>query len=583
MKRAVFDIETDDIKATKVHCISVQDVDSMELFHYPPDKLQQGIDKLKEYDRLIGHNILNFDIPILKKILNADISADILDTLVLSRLFNPTREGGHGLEAWGYRLGYRKIDFDEYEKYTPTMGEYCNQDVRLNTRVYQHLKTQESRGFSKESVILEHAVAAILKKQEDHGFLLDVRKASILVATLEAKLQTTEIEVRKEFKPKVEVTEILPTQRKDGSIGKTGFAHNTGVNVRLTDEEYTEICKHGKVVRKLIIDFNLGSRKQIGEYLQEFGWKPTEYTATGQPVVNEVVLDSIDNIPQAKLIAQYLTLQKRIAQINSWLDAADSEGRVHGYVNPNGAVTGRMTHNSPNMAQVPAVSAPYGKECRACWTVPVGFKLVGIDASGLEGRMLAHHINNAGFTHDVTDGDIHSNNQKALNLESRNTAKAILYAFIYGAGDSKLGSMVGGDTKAGRRIRDTLLDSIPSLRSLVNRIQGQAKRGHLVGIDGRKIFVRSQHAALNSQLQGDGAIVMKQALIIFNQKLKKFNGKVNFVVNVHDEWQLESPEEFADEVGQMGVDSIKEAGLHFNMNCPLDGEYKVGNNWSDTH
>lgn len=217
------------------------------------------------------------------------------------------------------------------------------------------------------------------------------------------------------------------------------------------------------------------------------------------------------------------------------------------------------------------------------WTVPEGKKLVGIDASGLELRMLAHYMDDEDYTNEIINGDIHTANQNLAGLESRSQAKTFIYALLYGAGDEKLGSVAGGGRSVGARLRQSFFDNLPSFKTLKNRVGRAAEEGYIKGIDGRKLFVRSQHAALNTLLQSAGAIVMKKALVILNEKIKEKGLDAHFVANVHDEWQIETEEMSADTVGNLGVGAIREAGIHFNLNCPLDGEYNVGNNWSETH
>ena len=573
----VFDIETDDLKATKVWCIVAQDVDTNEIFKFPPSKLDDGVKLLQSADRLIGHNIVGFDIPMIKKFFDVDLtSKELLDTLVLSRLFNPTREGGHSLEKWGYKLGFKKIEFEDYKNYSAEMLNYCVRDVQLNTLVYKELK-KEARGFSKDSVCLEHSVANIMKQQEVNGFKFDEMGANLLLAELREQMQSIEDEVHKTFQPRlVDDKLVKPYVKKDGTLSKRG----------LTDDEYERCLNtsdYRPFMRQTLQEFNLGSRKQIGEYLTDFGWKPERFTPTGQPIVDEKTLSQITHIHEANLIARFLLLQKRIAQIESWLEALQDDGRVHGFVIPNGTITGRMTHRNPNMAQVPSINSEYGKECRACWIVDEGNKLVGIDASGLEIRMLAHYMDDKEFINEIINGDIHTSNQKLAGLESRDKAKTFIYALMYGAGDEKLGKVVGGDTGDGKRARQYFFDNKPEFKSLRDRVQRAAAKKYLKGIDGRKLYIRNNHAALNTLLQGAGAIVMKKALSLLDNKLKLNTIDHKFVANIHDEWQVEVRESQSDFVGLRAVDSIIEAGKYFNLRCPLDGEYKVGDNWSETH
>jgi DNA polymerase I-like protein with 3'-5' exonuclease and polymerase domains len=479
----------------------------------------------------------------------------VKDTLVLSRLLNPSREGGHSLAAWGETLGTQKIEFDDFDLKTHTLDElivYCKQDVEVLYKVYNcimnELKQQE---FSETSQELEHEVQAIICIQERNGFKINESASMLLLSELKTKLDIIMVEMQRIFPPRV----------------TSGRTHKTT----------------GKPLNDIIEPFNCGSRKQIAERLTEKGWKPNKFTEKGSVIVDETTLEGID-IPEAKAIAEYLMLQKRIAQVESWIEAIKDDGRVHGRVITNGAVTGRMTHMSPNMAQVPNSGAIYGSECRALWTVEKGNKLVGIDASGLELRMLAHYMNDNEYTTEVVSGDIHTANQNAAGLQTRNQAKTFIYAFLYGAGSTKIGTIVGGSAKEGQRLIDNFLHNTPTLAKLRKRVsEAFSKRGRLQGLDGRKLLVRSEHSALNTLLQGAGAIVMKKAVVILFKDLTKRRIPFKLVANVHDEWQIEVPEQHAVEVGQSGVRAIELAGREFKMNCPLTGEYKVGNNWKETH
>jgi len=573
----VFDIETDDLDATLIHCIVAQDVDTEEIYKFPPDKLQEGYKFLATANTLIGHNIIGFDIPMVHKFGGVDLSSiSVIDTLVLSRLFNPAREGGHSLEKWGYKLGYHKIDFSDYLNYSEDMMNYCVRDVQLNTEVLKELR-KESKGFDKQSIELEQRVSKIIKQQEVNGFKFDTQHALLLLAELREKKQSIEDEVHNTFKPKwVDDKLVTPYIKKDGDLSKRG----------LTDDEYNRCITTQNMnpfMRQQLVDFNLGSRKQIGEYLIDFGWKPDRFTPTGQPIVDEKTLSEITHIHEANLIAQFLLLQKRIAQIDSWIEATEEDERVHGFVIPNGAITGRMTHRNPNMAQVPSSHSPYGKECRACWIVEDNNVLLGVDASGLEIRMLAHYMNDEEYTNEILNGDVHTANKELAKLESRDKAKTFIYALMYGAGDEKLGKVVGGSTADGKRARQYFFDNKPTFKSLRDRVQRASAKKYLKGLDGRKLYVRNQHSALNTLLQGAGAIVMKKALVTLDLKLRLNSIDYKFVANIHDEWQIEVKENQADFAGRLAVDSIIKAGEHFKLRCPLDGEYKIGVNWSETH
>ena len=576
----VFDIETDGLNPSVIWCLVAQDVISEKFYHFYEDTLNEGIKFLQQADTLIGHNILGYDIPVIKKLTGVDLynSDKIIDTLVLSRLLNPTREGGHSIAKWGYKLGVPKKDSPEWSSFTKEMLSYCERDVAINTKLLRHLR-KESLGFSKECIKLEHKVTHILEQQKQNGFLFNDEQAMFLASELSCKLKETEDKVHETFKPIwVDDKMVKPKLKKDGKLSKQG----------LTEQEYSDIIEgtleRKPFMRKTLQEFNLGSRKQIGQRLQELGWKPQKFTPTGQAIVDETTLKKITHIKEAQLIADFLLYQKRLAQVHSWIDAVyEDDGRVHGSVICTGAITGRMAHRSPNMAQVPAVYSPYGKECRSCWIVPKGYKLVGIDASGLELRLLAHYMADEEYVNEIINGDIHTANQQFAGLKSRDEAKTFIYALIYGAGDEKIGSIIKGNRADGKRLRERFLSGLPTLRTLKERVDRAAEKGYLKGLDGRKILLRHKHAALNTLLQGGGAIAMKKALVILEDNIRLNGLDAKFVANIHDEWQIQVLESQADFVGRLGVEAIEKAGQHYNMRCPLTGEYKIGDSWYETH
>ena len=546
MNTCYLDIETT-LDHSTIWCAVTKVKNDIQV-HTTPDTLKKV---LHDAQQIVGHNLIGFDCHVLDSVWGVRIPRhSVVDTLYLSRLYNPSQEGGHSLRNWGEILGGAgKIAFEDYDGgLTDEMVEYCIADVELTERVHQWLALQiRKEGFSQQSVELEHNVGWIVTEQERNGFKLDIPFAEKLMMDLMFEMNNIEASLQDIFPPIVE-------------------------------ERISE--KTGKRLKDKVTVFNPGSRKQIAERLQGLGVKFNKKTEKGNIIVDEKVLEGID-LPEAKAVARYMMLQKRVAQIDSWLKAVKDDGRVHGRVITNGAVTGRMTHQSPNMAQVPAVSAPFGTECRSCWTVDEGNVLVGIDASGLELRMLAHYMDDENYTNELLNGDIHTANQRAAGLESRPLAKTFIYAFLYGAGDAKIGAIVGGNSNTGRGLKETFLSNTPSLERVRGDTLRQAASGILTGLDGRKLRVRSEHAALNSLLQGAGAIVMKQALVHLSDRLKNIPHR--FVANVHDEWQIETTAHYADTVGRIGVRAIRIAGETLSLRCPLDGEYRVGNNWAETH
>jgi len=576
MKQIVFDIEANGLDPDTVWCVIAYEREAKEYIEWSGDTLPNFKDWIAEQEELevIGHNIIGYDIPVLEKLLNVDFSnCKVTDTLVMSRLAEPSRLGGHGLENWGQLLHQPKGEHSDWLNFSQDMVEYCQQDVRVNELVYQRL-LRDLNGFGTESLVLEGQVQRIISKQIKNGWLLDQEKAFGLLAKLKERKFDLEDEVHEKFKPlPTFIKEITPKVKKDGSYSVVGLKF-------LGEQWTTAIAPFSRLDYP---EFNLGSRQQIGRYLKHFGWEPETFTEKGQPIVDEGVLNKVKGIPEAELIGEYLMVQKRIAQIQSWVDAVKDNGRVHGYVNANGAVTGRMTHSSPNMGQVPAVYSPYGKECRAVWTVPSGYKLVGMDASGLELRMLAHYMNDGGYTNEILTGDIHTANQLAAGLATRDQAKTFIYAFLYGAGDAKIGSIVGGTAKDGKRLKAKFLSNTPALGRLRERVGVASGRGYVLGLDRRRVAVRSEHAALNTLLQSAGAIVMKKALQLLDEYATKWNIDYKIIGNIHDEIQTEVQATEADVFGRLATSCIEAAGTYFKLNCPLAGEYKVGDTWADTH
>jgi DNA polymerase I-like protein with 3'-5' exonuclease and polymerase domains len=576
MKQIVFDIEANGLNPDTVWCIIAYEREAKEYIEWSGDTLPNFKDWVKEQGELevIGHNIIGYDIPVLERLLKVDFSkCKVTDTLVMSRLAEPSRLGGHGLENWGQLLHQPKGEHSDWLNFSQDMVEYCKQDVRVNELVYQRL-LRDLRDFGTESVVLEGQVQRIISKQIENGWLLNQRAAFNLLGELKEKKFDLEDKVHEKFKPlPTFIKEITPKVKKDGTYSIVGLKF-------LGDQWEIAVAPFSRLDYP---EFNLGSRQQIGRYLKYFGWKPETFTDKGQPIVDEGVLSKVKGIPEAELIGEYLMIQKRIAQVQSWLDAVKDDGRVHGYVNANGAVTGRMTHSSPNMGQVPAGYSPYGKECRAVWVVPDGYKLVGMDASGLELRMLAHYMNDKDYTNEILTGDIHTANQLAAGLDTRSQAKTFIYAFLYGAGDAKIGSIVGGTARDGRRLKAKFLKNTPALGALRERVVVAAGRGFVFGLDRRKVSIRSEHAALNSLLQSAGAIIMKKALCILDEyaTLHKINYKI--IGNIHDEIQTEVATKDAERFGRLATASIEAAGLHYKLNCPLAGEYQIGDNWSETH
>ena len=542
------DIETDGLDATVIWCAVCRHNGVSEVICNEKDF--KAYVSRHERSRWVFHNGLGFDVGVLQRIWNHQFDRDtVVDTLVLSRLADPSRSGGHSLRNWGNILGFPKGDHEDWSQLTPAMIDYCIRDVELTEAVYSRLLV-ELDGFSQDSIDLEHEVQWVIQEQVENGWQLDQRLCHTLCAKFKERMYAIEEELQEVFPPIVE-------------------------------ERWSE--KTGKRLKDKVTVFNPGSRQQVAERLEAKGAVWSELTPSGRPQVDEKTLEENKHIPEAVLVLEYLLLQKRYAQVSSWIEHVQEDGRVHGRVTTNGAITGRMTHQSPNMAQVPSVNSQFGKECRDCWVVPEGQRLVGVDASGLELRMLAHYMGDEEFTNVLLRDDIHTRNQLASGLATRPQAKTFIYAFLYGAGDAKIGSIVGGTAKDGNALRTRFLRNTPSLEALRERVGSASRKGYLIGLDGRKLWVRSEHSALNTLLQSAGAIIMKKALVLLDNYATQHNIDYKFIGNIHDEIQSEVATEQAEKFGWLAVECIKAAGISFELRCPLDGEYKVGSTWADTH
>jgi DNA polymerase I-like protein with 3'-5' exonuclease and polymerase domains len=469
----------------------------------------------------------------------------VVDTLILSQLFNPIRDKGHSLSAWGNELGFPKMECEDFTTYTEDMFEYCKNDVELTEKVYQHLQG-EGKGFSSYSITLEHNIRAVLDQQEKNGFALNMEKTTGLLGRLSDEAQAlTEWSLREFPDTKIK----LKTKIKE-------------------------------------IPFNISSRQQIAECLKKKGWKPKQFTPkSNQPMINEEILNKID-MEEAKKFSRFFLLQKRIAQIQGWINAYDdTTGRVHGRVLTLKTITGRMAHMSPNMANVPAVRSPFGEECRDCWTVgnPQTHSLVGTDASGLELRCLAHFMEDEEFTHELLHGDIHTRNMKMAGITDRDKCKTFIYAWLYGAQASKIGKIVGVGKVQAQILINRFLENMPALEKLRDDTLEKAKEGVIQGVDGRRLHIRSPHSALNTLIQGAGAVVCKNWVVRITHRVRRAGLDVKLVASIHDEYQFEVAKKDVQEFGKITKKAMRDTEKELNFKCPLDSTWKEGDTWAKTH
>jgi len=580
-----FDIETNPIEdwleladLREILCMAVS-VDGADPEIVP---IAKGLELLDRADLIVGHNIISFDLQALLKLHGwyPKDASKVLDTLVTARLLctnqrdqdfqNPglPKElvGSHSLKAWGIRLGILKSDAPDFSHDSEELRKYCVQDVRVTNALFDSFRSMATFGEASKALHIEHMFARIIRAQERHGFRFDTDEAEKLHAELRKSLLDIEAKLQEVFPPKV--------------------------TKRVSE-------KTGKPLKDKVEEFNPGSRLQIAErFIEKYGWQPKEMTPDGRPRVDEAVLADLP-YPEAAILKDYLLILKRLGQLaegdEAWLRLV-KKGRLHGRVNTNGAITGRCTHRNPNMAQVPS-EAKY----RRLFMADEEQVLVGADASGLELRCLAHYLgkyDNGVYAKSILSGDIHWENAKAFGLTkyatqdkdnpehkaARNQAKGAIYALIYGAGDDKLGFVLGGDKKRGRQARRNFEAAVPAYTRLKQDVSlAMSTSGKLKGLDGRPLYPRSEHAALNTLLQSAGAVVMKQACLNAWSQFLNHELDVQQVASIHDEYQFTCPFDISQQVGNIVVCAIKDAGRNFRFRCELDGEFRVGANWAETH
>jgi DNA polymerase-1 len=596
----VFDIETDGLydKVTKVFCIVIYDINREETFAYGPDRIDDALAHLATGDVLIGHNVIFYDVPVLQKLHSFNCKARILDTLICTRLIWPKEKlydldvqlypevpknyrGMAGLKAWGYRLSDNKIEFKDFSEYSEEMLVYCKQDVSVTSKLWKHIANQ---GYPEQALKLEHDFALAINKQIRAGVSFDVDAAIDLVDNLRAREAQLEAELKEIFPPIEHRNWFTP------KVNNKNRGYVKGVPFEKIHYE----------------EFNPGSRDQIADRLKaKYGWQPEKTTEKGNPILNDEVLEALP-YPEAKPLAEYMLIQKRLGQIadgnNAWLKLVNNDsGCMHGDVITNGCVTGRCAHRYPNMGQVPAGYSPYGKECRSLFHAPQGWDMIGIDAKALELRCLAGYLaiyDGGEYARVVTDPtiDIHVYNQERFGVATRDISKRLLYAVLYGAGHLKAGSIVDPNEKdeevlrkLGRTAINSFMAEVPALKELKERIESQiANNDCLIGLDRRILYCRSAFKGLNVLLQSAGAILMKQVVINIHDNIESalslpHGAEWEQVLMVHDEVQLVCSPKHTEQIRAQALAAFPQAQQFFGFLCDIEGDSRVGSNWSQTH
>ena len=543
--------------ADTIHCICVQDIDTGDKWSFGPNDLADAVDLLNRATVLVGHNIIGYDNRLMKKLLDWSVPAGcrVIDTLIAGRLIHPDRQnlpaglGGHSLREWAFFTGDYKQQYDAgWEVFSQEMLEYCAQDVAANVTIYAAQSAWIEENW--KLVDFEQQVAEICNEMATTGWGFDLEQAQQYEHDLTLR--------------RAEIEDALR------------LAFPTIINQRWSE-------KTGKRLKDEVIVFNPGSSKQWAERLTEkYNWKP-KTTDAGNPVVDEETLKKL-SYPEAQLGLEYRDINKKIGMLSDWIARVLDDGTIHGRTNSQGTATGRASHSQPNLAQVPSDPA-----CRRLFGPRESdWVLVGCDLSGIELRCLAHYMfpyDNGEYAREILEGDIHTKNQNAAGLPTRNDAKTFIYALIYGAGDGKIGSIVGGNARQGKGLKEAFFTAVPALKTLIEKAQWKAaKAGRLRLLDGRSVPIRSDHKALNTLLQGAGAVISKVWLVLAKERLEAtYPGQYRIHGWIHDELQVSCPPALADEVGALLVKAANDAGSELGFNMPVDAEYGVGKDWSCTH
>jgi DNA polymerase-1 len=588
--KVICDIETDRlIDPTVVHCIVCIDVATLKVYKYRPWEMKEFVLFARDVTEWIGHNFQGFDARQLKRLLDVECT-NITDTLILSRLEEPKRQGGHSLSNWGTIFKFPKGDFKAFGTYTPEMLEYCVQDCKITYYVWQYL-TKKLEGYSTFCQTLEHQMQEILDRMKRNGFLFDMDGALELRDTLDTRYSELGRYIRDEFPPEIFETTFTP------KVNRPDLGYKKGV----------------PVLKKLVVPFNIKSPKQVVTRLNEAGWQPTERTKGANKAImdhrfkriTKEVLDKklelgwrvceenlatipVDAPESAKSIGEYLMLASRLTKLDESLKALEEDGRVHGTCISTGARTHRAAHYDPNMANQPGSDSPWGVEMRKLWTVPEGRVLLGVDASGIQLRILADLIGDPAYISEVCDGDIHEVHKEALGevCKSRANSKTFFYAWILGAGTGKVASILGAPMKEAKGGMNNFYQRIPGLGTLKREtIPAWARAGWMYGLDGRRMAIPNEHLALASALQGNEKSIMAVASVLWHKEAARKKIDFKLVAFTHDDWETEVSCEpgMAEELGVLQINSLKRAGEILQMKCPLDGEAKIGKDWYDVH
>lgn len=607
--RLVYDIETDGLQASKIHCIVAYNLDTDYIYKYADAEgyhgnIQDGVNLLAGAELLVGHNIIGFDNRVVDDLYNTSLNEKrVYDTWVMSQTLRYKRSHRHGLAGWGEHLGNKKIDFDEWEKFTPEMMKYCVQDVKVNVDIYKRLLDEYTKIYSKnpkikEGLQIEHDTAKFNAAVRTKGWNFDIVKAIESQKQMQDRMKMIEDKVHPLLGTRIVFIDKepkTPKYKKDGTYNANTcriLTEHLGYTVKPTD---THVMAPGTEFRRSREEqITLGSMELVKEWLLNNGWKPDEYQkkkigfewVTTGPKLTTTSLQKQG--PIGTMIDEYYTIRNREAVIRGWIESL-RDNRLHGNMWTIGTPTFRCRHEV--IVNLPAVTASWGKALRELLIADDGHVIVGADSSGNQLRGLCHYVSNPSFTREVIYGDQHQRNAESLGC-SRPLAKNYLYAYLFGAGDAKLGQVLTGKANAsvGKASRVKFAKGIKGLEELRNKLSKTWKNtsysqgdGWFPALDGRPVFCPSEHQALNYLLQSAEGITCKAALSYSMKKIKEEGLRAEPRLFYHDEIAYQSHPDDAERVGEILQQSFKEAPKLFDVECMDGGDYVIGKDYSDVH
>jgi len=607
----LFDIEADGIYATKVYCIVTIDVDTKEVKSYGPKDILVGLDSLISADRLVGHNVIGYDIPTLDRLYGTSLlNKPVHDTWVMSQTLRYTRSHKHGLAGWGEHLGNKKIDYNDWSQFSEEMLKYCIQDCKVNLEVYQELLKEYTNIYKTNPLIqkglqVEQAIAKanVMMKRDGWNFDYDlavqteamfVERMHQIERILEPKLGTKEVFIDKEPKQ--------PKFKKDGTYTAAtarSLSEYFGEEIKTTDTKRMPAGTNYQ--RSKVEQIDLGQIALVKEWLLAQGWEPDDYTRKKMPdgswknMGPKITETSLKKFGDDGLrISEYYTLRNRLSVLEGWKDKV-VDGRLHGNMWTIGTPSFRCRHEV--IVNLPSVNATYGKPMRTILKADKDDVIVGCDSSGNQLRGLCHYLKNPEFTNEIINGDQHQRNADALSKAigskvTRQTAKGFLYCYMFGGGAAKLGEVLCGyrNQKLGAKAIEEFSSSIKGLKELKGKVESEWENrkltqgvGWIQGLDGRPVFVPSQHQCLNYLLQSAEGITCKAAVAYAMDKVKEEKLRAKLRIFYHDEQAWSCHPDDADKLGKILKDSFKEAPQWFAVNCMEGGDYVVGESYADVH